>query len=112
MEIQPIDPFQHARELFTKGMQLLNKTKETSHHGLMISQAEGVEYIQRAAESGLPEAQLQLGNMYASGDIVEQNDAEAATLYLLAASAGNTEAQVLLGSCYRDGKGIERLVHS
>ena len=55
MKIQPIDPAHHARELFTKGIQLLNKPKKNQPHEPLKSQGEGVEYIQRAAESGLPE---------------------------------------------------------
>ena len=60
------------------------------------------------AEEGNPKAQFHLGQMYARGDGVSQNDAEAAKLYKKAAEAGNTIAQFVLGLWYEKGRGVPK----
>src|SRR3974390_2434595 len=59
-----------------------------------------------AAESGNPDAQANVGAMYANGEGVEQNLAEAAKWYRLSAEQGNASAQNRLGSMYDDGVGV------
>lgn len=56
----------------------------------------------------MPEAQTSLGLLYARGDGVVRDDAEAARLYALAAAAGDATAQYLLGSAYDTGTGVPR----
>jgi len=59
-----------------------------------------------AAESGNSDAQMNIGAMYANGEGVEQNFAEAAKWYRLSAEQGNASAQNRLGSMYDDGVGV------
>src|SRR5262249_50742189 len=55
---------------------------------------------------GNAEAQYALGFMYARGQGVPQNNAEAAKWWRLAADQGNTFAQYNLGTLYEEGKGV------
>ena len=61
-----------------------------------------------AAERGNPEGQLELGRMYADGEGVPENDAEAVRWYRLAAEQGNASAQNNLGLAYAEGLGVLR----
>jgi hypothetical protein len=65
-----------------------------------------LEEIQRFAVAGLPEAQVTLGNLYANGDGVPQDHAEAARWYRLAADQGLAGAQHNLGLAYANGNGV------
>jgi TPR repeat protein len=58
------------------------------------------------AEQGDPEAQLQLGMRYATGDSVIQNDKEAAKWLELAAKQGGAEAQYQYGLILLQGRGV------
>ncbi len=53
-----------------------------------------------------PEAQYNLGVMYASGEGVPQDDAEAVRWYRMAAEQGHAEAQNNLGVMYDNGRGV------
>ena len=59
-----------------------------------------------AAEQGNAEAQYSFGSIYAMGQIVPQNYAEAAKWYRLAADQGLAEAQQQLGTMYLNGRGV------
>ena len=59
-----------------------------------------LEEWQPLAEGGDPQAQFRLGQMYARGDGVPQDDEEAAKLYKKAAEHGDTIAQFVLGIWY------------
>jgi TPR repeat protein len=61
-----------------------------------------------AAESGNPDAQLQLATLYRSGMGVERNDEEAVRWYTRAAEQGVVEAQSSLGFMHRSGRGAPR----
>ena len=61
-----------------------------------------------AAEQGDASAQYKLGDHYARGRTVEQNNTEAVKWYLLAANQGYARAQFSLGWCFENGKGVER----
>ena len=56
-----------------------------------------------AAEQGYPDAQYNLGIMYAKGDGIEQSDKKAIELYKMAAKRGNADAQFNLGQYYFQG---------
>jgi len=58
------------------------------------------------AEAGDVFAQVSLGDAYAIGIGVPQDDVEALRWYRLAAEQGNALAQVTLGHMYRDGVGV------
>lgn len=62
-------------------------------------------WIQQAAKKGLMEAKFRLGFMYANGQGVSKNEAEAIRWYTLAAIHGHLEAQVKLALHYELGRG-------
>ncbi len=65
----------------------------------------GVEYMQMAAEQGLPAALEQLGRYYSQGKLVQQ-DRKRAVVYLREASAlGNLKAQMELADLFVAGYG-------
>ena len=59
-----------------------------------------------AAERGYAAAQYNLGLMYANGDGVPENAAEAVRWYRAAAEQGDAHAQFLLGEMYANGEGV------
>ena len=58
------------------------------------------------AEQGHADAQFNLGLMYAKGEGVPQDDAEAVKWYRLAAEQGEARAQTNLGFMYYKGEGV------
>ncbi|MCH8172945.1 MAG: sel1 repeat family protein [Proteobacteria bacterium] len=58
------------------------------------------------ANQGYAEAQYNLGLMYANGEGVSENDAEAVRWYRLAADQGYDKAQYNLGVMYLNGQGV------
>ena len=64
------------------------------------------EETKRLAEQGDATAQYNLGNMYDSGRVVPENDAEAVRWYRLAAEQGHASAQYSLGFMYSNGRGV------
>ncbi len=62
--------------------------------------------IREDARDGDVYAQVELGDMYADGDGVEQDFAEAAKWYRNAADKGYHLAQYLIGGLYKEGKGV------
>ena len=60
------------------------------------------------AESGDADAQNNLGKLYAKGQVVPQDDAEAVKWYRLAADQGLAEAQLNLGAMYYNGQGVPK----
>ena len=65
-----------------------------------------LEYWRPLAEQGLADAQCSLGWMYAKGEGVPEDDAEAAKWYRRAAEQGLARAQYNLGVAYDDGVGV------
>ena len=72
----------------------------------IFAQPEAVAELRAAAEQGDAVAQFNLGVMYATGEGVPQDDAEAARWYRLAAEQGNADAQYDLGLRYATGLGV------
>ncbi len=66
-----------------------------------------VSYYQRAAQGGLPEAQTNLGLLYAEGRGVIESQEKAVELWTQAAKKNNAIAQFNLGLAYFSGRGIE-----
>ena len=62
--------------------------------------------IHRLAEQGDVDAQFTLGVMYAIGQGVLQDDAEAVRWYRLAADQGLVTAQHIVGFMYANGEGV------
>lgn len=64
---------------------------------------EAMRIYLRLVGQGIPEAMLNLGEMYANGEGVAQDYLQAKQLMELAATRGNTAAMVFMGKAYRDG---------
>ncbi len=62
----------------------------------------------KVAEQGDAEAQYQLAEMYAEGEGVTQDYAQAAVWFRKAAEQGHAPAQYSLGAMYGEGKGLTR----
>ena len=62
--------------------------------------------FQNYAEQGNATAQLNLGVMYANGEGVPKDDAEAVRWFRLAAEQGYAAAQLNLGVMYDNGRGV------
>ena len=69
-------------------------------------QAQSPNDLRKAADQGKAEAQFYLGVMYAKGQGVPQDDAEAAKWYRKAAEQGYADAQDNLGIMYAKGQGV------
>ena len=70
------------------------------------AQAPDLEEMRARAEQGDARAQFNLGVMYATGDGVPEDDAEAVRWYRLAAEQGYARAQSNLGAMYALGTGV------
>ena len=68
--------------------------------------AQDYEATRHAAEQGDADAQFNLGDMYATGEGVPQDDAEAAQWYRLAVEQGDAIAQYNLGVMYNTGRSV------
>jgi len=65
-----------------------------------------VSIFRSLADQGLADAQNNLGSLYANGEGVTQNYAEAARWYRKAADQGHANAQTNLGFLYSEGQGV------
>ena len=70
------------------------------------AEAVDVDGTRAKAERGDAEAQKQMGSIYAKGEVVKQNYAEAARWYRSAADQGHAGAQTALGELYEAGQGV------
>jgi len=82
-----------------------NSKKVSQREGGIAVHVSG-ELYRKAAVEGLAVAPSSLGNAYAKGDGVPQDDAEAVNWYRKAAEQGHAEAQFNLGLRYANGKGV------
>jgi hypothetical protein len=62
--------------------------------------------LRRAADQGVADAQLELGQRYEEGGFDSQDLAEAARLWRLAAAQGDAQAQHNLAISYLEGRGV------
>lgn len=67
-----------------------------------------IDNLSQVALNGDIDAQVQLGNMYRSGQGVDKDWGKACQWYLLAADAGNAHAQYNLGMRYYNGQGVPK----
>ncbi len=68
--------------------------------------ATALQLWQPLANQGDPRAQQSLGNMYANGQGVPQDDAEAVKWFRKAADQGDPYAQFNLGNMYAEARGV------
>lgn len=69
---------------------------------------QGIYWLRQAAEDGIASAQYRLGELYAKGKGVPQDQQQAFHWYSLAAEQGHNDAQSALGECYFFGWGVEQ----
>ena len=72
---------------------------------LALGQSPEIDALKEKAEKGDVIAQFDLGFMYANGEVVPENDAEAVKWYRKAAVQGDASAQYNLGVMYSDVEG-------
>ena len=70
--------------------------------------SELVDSLKADAEQGFATAQFKLGYMYATGEGVPKNDAEAVRWFRMAAEQGHAWAQYNLGVMYAKGHGVPK----
>ena len=73
---------------------------------MVLSAQDNLDTVRQAAEQGDATAQFNLGNMYANGEGVPKDDAEAVKWFRLAADQGYAAAQLNLGAAYTNGQGV------
>jgi TPR repeat protein len=83
----------------------LNKEAEEFYRNGDIQKAE--DLFLKAANQGNTAAQFNLGVMFWSGDI-EQNNIKAVEWFKKAAELGNVDSQVFLSEMYREGRGVQQ----
>src|SRR4029434_3431637 len=71
------------------------------------SERAGVQWLQRAPEAGLPQAQYRLGYLYLEGQGVAKDPKKAASLFAAAADKGDLDAAVILGWMFENGIGVD-----
>jgi hypothetical protein len=76
--------------------------------GTDVDSVAAAEWIQRAAEQGLAEAQFEFGGMLMYGEGASENAAEAVEMFRRAAEQNYVDAQVALGVAYGDGTGVTK----
>jgi len=68
----------------------------------------GLKWLEKAAESGLPRAEHDLGRIYLEGEIVDKDEERGFTWVLKAAEKGHLNAQYITGMNYIFGIGVEK----
>lgn len=86
-------------------------TATTTAMGVDQSPPQAVEWFRQAAQTGYPDAVMQLGLCYMYGHGTATDEKQAAELFQQAASAGNIRAMNELGLCYEAGRGVEKDIH-
>ncbi len=96
--------------VFLIGLLLLTlmPTRQSAVSNPEVVEIVHLEQIRAKAERGEAEAQQKLGTIYAKGQGVKQDYAEAAKWYRQAADQGHPAAQTALGELYEAGQGVPR----
>ena len=72
------------------------------------TEADPIEVVKAAAESGLAKSEVELGRRYDEGKDVAKDQVEAVKWYRKAAEHDYAEAQYNLGVCYSKGEGVAK----
>ena len=70
--------------------------------------AEGLKWLEKAAESGLPKAEHDFGRNYLEGEIVDKDEKKGFAWVLKAAEKGHLNAQYITSANYMFGIGVEK----
>lgn len=73
-----------------------------------VGNQQTVQQVKALASTGDTNAQVQLGNMYDSGQGVKQNYVEAVKWYRAAANKGDANGRFMLGAMYDAGRGVKQ----
>jgi len=90
----------------TGSYDIFSRQKNNKNQSNQAGGGESFESIKREAERGNADAQYKLGVMYANGQGVTRNDAEAVKWYAKSAGQGHAGAQIDLGFMYFNGRGV------
>ena len=94
-----------------KAVRLFRSAAEKGHpesqYGLGTLMIEGTKWIGKAAQAGLPAAQVEYGIRVFNGKGVEKDEETAAAWFAKAAQAGNPVAQNRLARLYFSGRGVD-----
>lgn len=93
----------YAEAQYTYGMAYRKSLHEILPRA--AAKAEGVKWLQKAADQGHEKAQLALAKCYLTGEGVKKDEAEAFKIYRKAADAGSAEAMYELHDFYNLGWG-------
>jgi hypothetical protein len=73
--------------------------------GVAQNRTEAARWYRRAAESGEPRAQYNLGDLYLRGEGVERDEVAAFGWFRKAALGGYPQGRIMVGSMYAVGRG-------
>jgi localization factor PodJL len=76
--------------------------------GVVVNEAEGAKWLERAAARGEAVAAYRLGTLYERGHGVTADHVRAARWYMAAANAGNRKAMHNLAVAYAQGSGVRK----
>lgn len=96
---------------FTKALFWYNKAAEQGHTASEVSSKkikDDIATLENSAKQGKTDAQVTLGQMYADGNGVPQDEEQAFTWYRKAADQGDVKGQCNLGLSYAEGKGVTK----
>ena len=83
-------------------------SKDASGKTLSNDPEKAAAWFHRSAAQGYPDAQFNLGLLYANGEGVPKDPGKAVELFQKAADQGNSDAQNNLGVMYYSGEGVPR----
>ncbi len=104
-EAEALKLYQKAATANNKsGQRSIGRAYSSGLLGLKQDGEQAMSWYQKAIDNGSTEAMVDLGSMYADGNVVAKNEAEALKLFKKAADENNQYGQSWLGYAYRDGK--------
>lgn len=74
--------------------------------GVPALEGEAARWISAAAEAGVPDARIRMGQLRLTGRGTERNPAEAFRLFTLSAEEGDVRGEYHCGLCYLEGLGV------
>ena len=103
-----LSEFHRLAELDHAGAQFMLGVMYTQGQGLPKDDAQGVQWLTRAAQQGHVRAQGSLGYRYLNGEGVPEDDVLAVLWFTLAAEQGDASAQYWLSRMYYNGEGVAK----
>ena len=112
-ETDGVKPGESQNEKESSEAPLKPEAEEEITSDTVMDQGEGtiirnIKDLEKIAEAGDANAQLEVGTAYYNGNGVEQDHKKAAEWYTKAAEQGYAKAQYKLGNCYYTGEGVDQ----